>query len=70
MESRRLKTALTFINESHALRSTNFGWVAQAKRNPLKIRKDTVQGGALLDTTVEAMPHYVLDAGFKAQIPA
>ena len=42
---------------------------AQAKRNPLKRRKDTVQGRALLDAIVQAMPHYALDADFEAQMP-
>lgn len=42
---------------------------AQAKRNPLKRRKDTVQGTALLDAVAEAMPHYPLDDAFAATIP-
>jgi hypothetical protein len=42
---------------------------AQAKRNPLKRRKDTVQGCALLDAVSEAMPHYPLGAEFEAELP-
>lgn len=42
---------------------------AQAKRNPLKRRKDTIQGTALLDAVAEAMPHYPLDDAFAATIP-
>lgn len=43
---------------------------AQAKRNPLKRRKDVAQGNALLDAVAEAMPHYALDAAFEAELPA
>jgi hypothetical protein len=42
---------------------------AQAKRNPLKRRKDTVQGAALLDAVAEAMPHYSLDQEFVKSLP-
>lgn len=42
---------------------------AQAKRNPLKRRKDTIQGTALLDAVAGAMPHYPLDDAFAATIP-
>ncbi len=42
---------------------------AQAKRNPLKRRKDAVQGAALLTAVAEAMPHYPLDAEFVATLP-
>lgn len=46
-------------------------WMAaQAKRNPLKRPKDEAQGLALLDAVARAMPHYPLDAAFRAQIPA
>ncbi|WP_324699163.1 GSU2403 family nucleotidyltransferase fold protein [Novosphingobium sp. RL4] len=45
-------------------------WMAaQAKRNPLKRPKDRVQGLALLDAVAEAMPHYPMDAAFRAEIP-
>lgn len=43
---------------------------AQAKRNPLKRRKDQVQGAALLDAVAEAMPHYPLDDAFAGELPA
>lgn len=43
---------------------------AQAKRNPLKRRKDTVQGTALLDAVSEAMPHYPLDDEFVGDLPS
>jgi len=43
---------------------------AQAKRNPLKRRKDTTQGNALLDAITEAMPHYSLGDDFVAELPA
>lgn len=43
---------------------------AQAKRNPLKRRKDTTQGNALLDAIAEAMPHYSLGEDFTAELPA
>jgi hypothetical protein len=43
---------------------------AQAKRDPLKRRKDTVQGKALLETIAEAMPHYSLGEEFAAELPA
>jgi len=42
---------------------------AQDKRNPLKRRKDVVQGMALLDAVAEAMPHYPLDDEFIATLP-
>jgi hypothetical protein len=42
---------------------------AQAKRNPLKRRKDREQGLGVLDAVAEAMPHYPLDAAFAAEIP-
>lgn len=42
---------------------------AQAKRNPLKRRKDAAQGKALLDAVWEAMPQYPLDDGFEAELP-
>lgn len=41
----------------------------QAKRNPLKRRKDLAQGRALLDAIRDQMPQYPLDAGFEASIP-
>lgn len=43
---------------------------AQAKRNPLKRRKDVAQGNALLDAVAKAMPHYALDAAFEAELPS
>jgi hypothetical protein len=43
---------------------------AQAKRNPLKRRKDTAQGNALLAAIAEAMPHYSLGEDFAAELPA
>lgn len=43
---------------------------AQAKRNPLKRRKDLVQGAALLDAISEAMPHYLLDEEFLQGLPS
>lgn len=46
-------------------------WMSrQDKRNPLKRNKDRKQGLALLGAVASAMPHYPLDAGFAAQIPA
>ena len=36
----------------------------QAKRDPLKRRKDLAQGNAVLDAVARAMPQYPLDAGF------
>jgi len=42
---------------------------AQAKRNPLKRRKDTLQGTVLLNAVREAMPHYTLGPDFTTQIP-
>lgn len=42
---------------------------AQAKRNPLKRRKDTVQGAALLDAVADAMPHYSLGQEFVNSLP-
>ena len=45
-------------------------WMAgQAKRDPLKRPKDRKQGLALLDTVLEAMPHYPLDGAFEASLP-
>lgn len=41
----------------------------QAKRDPLKRRKDNVQGSALLDAVSEAMPHYPLDDAFVDSLP-
>lgn len=41
----------------------------QAKRNPLKRRKDLTQGMLLLDAVAEAMPHYPLDPEFEASLP-
>ena len=41
----------------------------QPKRNPLKRRKDIVQGNALLDAVALAMPHYPLDDDFAASLP-
>jgi hypothetical protein len=41
----------------------------QAKRNPLKRRKDTQQGNAVLSAVAEAMPQYPLDPAFVATIP-
>ena len=43
---------------------------AQAKRNPLKRRKDTVQGTAMLDAVSEAMPHYPMDDEFVDGLPS
>jgi hypothetical protein len=46
-------------------------WLSgQAKRNPFKRRKDREQGLGVLDAVAEAMPHYPLDEGFAAAIPA
>jgi len=42
---------------------------AQAKRNPLKRRKDRLQGAALLGAVAEAMPHYPLDDVFSGELP-
>ena len=45
-------------------------WLAvQAKRNPLKRRKDERQGHALLDAVAQTMPQYPLDATFVKSIP-
>jgi hypothetical protein len=45
-------------------------WMSQqAKRNPLKRRKDQRQGRLLLNAVAEAMPHYPLDAAFEASLP-
>jgi hypothetical protein len=41
----------------------------QAKRNPLKRRKDTQQGKAVLSAVTEAMPQYPLDPALVATIP-
>ena len=43
---------------------------AQAKRNPLKRRKDIAQGRALLSAVAHAMPHYALGAEFETELPA
>lgn len=46
-------------------------WLAeQAKRDPLKRRKDREQGLAVLDAVAEAMPHYPLGEEFSRAIPA
>ena len=42
---------------------------AQAKRHPLKRRKDAAQGMALLDAVAEAMPHYPLAGEFSKGLP-
>ena len=42
---------------------------AQAKRNPLKRRKDVAQGKALLKAVAEAMPQYDLGQDFAAHLP-
>jgi len=42
---------------------------AQAKRNPLKRRKDAVQGAVLLNAVAEAMPHYSLGHEFVESLP-
>lgn len=45
-------------------------WMAdQDKRNPLKRSKDRKQGLALLNTIVEAISHYPLDASFAESLP-
>jgi hypothetical protein len=45
-------------------------WMSQqAKRNPLKRRKDQTQGLLLLDAVAEAMPHYPLDTAFETSLP-
>ncbi|MDB5714591.1 MAG: hypothetical protein JWO15_1988 [Sphingomonadales bacterium] len=45
-------------------------WMSeQAKRNPLKRRKDRTQGLLLLDAVDEAMPHYPLDTAFQETLP-
>ncbi|MXO68700.1 hypothetical protein GRI72_07655 [Altererythrobacter marinus] len=41
----------------------------QAKRDPLKRRKDLAQGNAVLEAVAQAMPHYPLDAAFAQSIP-
>lgn len=41
----------------------------QAKRNPLKRRKDLQQGEAVLDVVATTMPQYPLDDAFIAEIP-
>lgn len=43
---------------------------AQPKRDPLKRRKDSAQGKALLDAIVEAMPHYSLEDQFAGKLPS
>ena len=46
-------------------------WMAaQEKRNPLKRRKDEIQGTALLDAVRSRMPQYPLDQAFEAAVPA
>lgn len=42
---------------------------AQAKRDPLKRRKDRAQGAALLGAVAEAMPHYSLGHEFVNSLP-
>lgn len=42
---------------------------AQAKRDPLKRRKDSAQGKALLEAIAEAMPHYSLGDQFSVELP-
>lgn len=42
---------------------------AQAKRDPLKRRKDRAQGLGVLDAARQGMPHYPLDGEFEASIP-
>jgi len=41
---------------------------AQAKRDPLKRRKDRAQGMAVLDTVAFVMPQFPLDAAFQREI--
>lgn len=43
---------------------------SQAKRNPLKRRKDILQGTALLEAVAEAMPHYPMDEEFVSALPS
>ena len=46
-------------------------WLAnKPTRNPLNRGKDRKQGLAVLDAVAETIPHYPLDAGFEASIPA
>jgi hypothetical protein len=42
----------------------------QAKRDPLKRRKDREQGLGMLKAVAEAMPHYPLDDAFATAVPA
>jgi hypothetical protein len=45
-------------------------WMArQAKRNPLKRRKDLKQGVALLDAVREVMPQYPMNGDFERSLP-
>jgi hypothetical protein len=45
-------------------------WLAEKpQRNPLKKSKDEQQGSMLLDAIVKRMPHYPLDAAFRAELP-
>ena len=45
-------------------------WMSrQAKRNPLKRRKDAKQGEALLNAVHVAMPQYPMDRVFEAELP-
>jgi hypothetical protein len=45
-------------------------WLSvQAKRDPLKRRKDLQQGLGVLDAVAEAMPQYPLDETFEQEIP-
>ncbi len=45
-------------------------WMSrQAKRNPLKRRKDERQGVAILNAVAQAMPQYPLDPAFEAELP-
>ena len=46
-------------------------WMSdQEKRNPLKRPKDRKQGIRMLDAIEAYMPHYPLDGGFAAELPA
>lgn len=45
-------------------------WLAdKTGRNPLKKPKDAKQGALLLSAIAERMPHYSLDAAFRAELP-
>ncbi len=46
-------------------------WLSQKpSRHPLKIAKDERQGFAVLDMVAKHMPHFPLDAAFRADLPA